>query len=49
MAKNRGIKTEKETEEPYFKWSYGKWIKVGTLKQEQNGDKTNKSKTVRRD
>ncbi len=44
MAKNLEIKTEKE--EPYFKWSYGKWIIAGTLKQQQNGDKTNKPRTV---
>lgn len=39
---------ETKTEESYYKYHYGKFIKCGTLKQEQNGDKTNKSRTVRK-
>lgn len=31
-SKATSSKTEKETEEPYFKYCYGKWIRVQTEK-----------------
>lgn len=34
MSKISAIKTEKETEEPYYKYCYGKWIKSGTIEKE---------------
>ena len=32
MSKISANKTEKETEEPYYKYCYGKWIRVKTEK-----------------
>ena len=32
MSKIPATKTEKETEEPYYKYCYGKWIRVQTEK-----------------
>lgn len=28
-------------EEPYYKWSYGKFVKVGVIKTEKNDSKRN--------
>ena len=28
-------KTEKETEEPYYKYCYGKWIRVGIIEKDR--------------
>ncbi len=40
MAENRAIKTEKE--EIIYKYHYGKFIKIGTLKIKEDDRKTKK-------
>jgi|GEM_PF-4544858 len=37
---------ETKTEENVYKYHYSKWIIAGTLKQQQNGDKTNKPRII---
>ncbi len=38
----RGVDGDtKVKEEPFYKWTYGKFIKVGTIKTEKNDSKRN--------